>query len=103
MLDHPTLDQLKALRLDGMAAAFTELQAQDAAGDLTHAEWLALLIDREVVSRNTRRFETRMRAARLRHAGAAIEASTIARPASSTRRCSRGWRRRDGSPRDATF
>jgi DNA replication protein DnaC len=73
MLDHPTLDQLKALKLDGMAAAFTELQAQDAAGDLTHAEWLGLLIDREVASRNTRRFETRMRAAKLRHVGAAIE------------------------------
>jgi len=73
MLDHPTLDQLKALRLDGMAAAFTELQAQDAAGDLTHAEWLGLLIDREVASRNTRRFDTRMRAAKLRHVGAAIE------------------------------
>ncbi len=73
MLDHPTLDQLKALRLDGMAEAFTELQAQDAAGDLTHAEWLALLIDREVASRNTRRFQTRMRAAKLRHVGAAIE------------------------------
>ncbi|MBA3587569.1 IS21-like element helper ATPase IstB [Methylibium sp.] len=73
MLDHPTLDQLKALRLDGMAQAFTELQAQDAAGDLAHAEWLALLIDREVASRNTRRFQTRMRAAKLRHLGAAIE------------------------------
>jgi DNA replication protein DnaC len=73
MLDHPTLDQLKALRLDGMAAAFTELQAHDAAGDLTHAEWLGLLIDREVASRNTRRFQTRMRAAKLRHVGAAIE------------------------------
>jgi DNA replication protein DnaC len=73
MLDHPTLDQLKALRLDGMAEAFTELQAQEAAGDLTHAEWLALLIDREVASRNTRRFQTRMRAAKLRQAGAAIE------------------------------
>ncbi len=29
MLDHPTLDHLKALRLDGMAEAFAELQAQD--------------------------------------------------------------------------
>jgi DNA replication protein DnaC len=73
MLDHPTLDQLKALRLDGMADAFTELQAQEAAGDLTHPEWLGLLIDREVASRNTRRFQTRMRAAKLRHVGAAIE------------------------------
>lgn len=73
MLDHPTLDQLRALRLDGMAEAFTELRAQDTAGDLTHAEWLGLLIDREIASRSTRRFQTRMRAAKLRHVGAAIE------------------------------
>ena len=29
MLTHPTLDQLRALRLDGMAQAFAELQTQD--------------------------------------------------------------------------
>jgi len=46
MLTHPTLDQLKALKLDGMADAFVELQAQDGADDLDDAEWLALLIDR---------------------------------------------------------
>ena len=40
MLHHPTLDQLKALRLDGMAEVFIELQAQDATGDPAHAEWL---------------------------------------------------------------
>jgi hypothetical protein len=34
---------------------------------------LALLIDREVADRNTRRFRTRMRAAALRHVGDAIE------------------------------
>lgn len=47
MLDHPTLDRLKALRLDGMAEVLAELQAQDAAADLSHAEWLGLLVDRE--------------------------------------------------------
>ncbi len=73
MLIHPTLNQLKALKLDGMADAFVELQAQDGADDLGHAEWLALLIDREAVNRNTRRFQTRMRSAKLRHVGAAIE------------------------------
>ncbi len=73
MLTHPTLDQLRALRLDGMAEAFAELQAQDDARDLPHADWLALLIDREVADRNTRRFRTRLRAAALRHVGAAIE------------------------------
>ena len=73
MLTHPTLDQLRALRLDGMAEAFAELQAQDGAEDLPHADWLALLIDRELADRNTRRFRTRLRAAALRHVGAAIE------------------------------
>ena len=29
MLDHPTLDQLKTLRLDGMAEAFAKMQSQD--------------------------------------------------------------------------
>ena len=73
MLTHPTLHQLRALKLDGMAEAFVELQVQDSADDLGHADWLALLIDREVADRNTRRFRTRLRAASLRHAGAAIE------------------------------
>ncbi len=73
MLTHPTLEQLRALRLDGMAEAFLELQTQDATTDLSHPEWLGLLVDREVASRNTRRFQTRMRAAKLRHIGAAIE------------------------------
>lgn len=73
MLTHPTLDQLKTLRLDGMAEAFAEMQKQDGTADLTHAEWLGLLIDREATSRETKRFESRMRTARLRHTGAAPE------------------------------
>ena len=73
MLDHPTLDQLKTLRLDGMAEAFAEMQSQDGTADLTHAEWLGLLVDRESSSRETKRFESRMRAAKLRHGGAVPE------------------------------
>jgi DNA replication protein DnaC/transposase len=73
MLTHPTIDQLRTLKLDGMADAFIELQAQDKARDLAHAEWLALLLDREAASRSTRRFQTRLRAARLRHSQASIE------------------------------
>ena len=38
MLTHPTIDQLRALKLDGMADAFVDLQAQDRAKDLDHAE-----------------------------------------------------------------
>jgi DNA replication protein DnaC len=73
MLTHPTLDQLRALRLDGMVQAFIELETQEATRDLAHAEWLALLLDREAANRNTRRFQIRLRAARLRHSQAAIE------------------------------
>ncbi len=73
MLDHPTHALLREMKLDGMAEAFEELQAQDAAVDLSHAEWLGLLIDREAANRTTKRFQTRMRAAKLRHVGAAIE------------------------------
>lgn len=73
MLTHPTVEHLRELKLDGMVQAFNDLQTQDAAADLSHAEWLGVLIDREIASRNTRRFQTRMRAAKLRHIGAAIE------------------------------
>ena len=73
MLTHPTLDQLRALKLDGMADAFLELQQQDAARDLTHAEWLALLLDREIANRTTKRTQIRLRAARLRHSQASVE------------------------------
>jgi DNA replication protein DnaC len=73
MLTHPTLDQLRALKLDGMVQAFIELEAQEEVRNLAHAEWLALLLDRESADRNTRRFQTRLRTARLRHSQAAIE------------------------------
>ena len=73
MLTHPTIDQLRTLKLDGMADAFTELQSQDSAKDLDHAEWLALLLDREAATRNTRRFQSRLRSAKLRHGQASVE------------------------------
>jgi DNA replication protein DnaC len=73
MLDHPTQEQLRRLKLDGMADAFAELQTQDQAADLNHAEWLGLLIDREASNRSTKKFQSRMRTAKLRHVGASIE------------------------------
>jgi len=73
MLSHPTLDQLRSLKLDGMAEAFAELETRDGTADLTRAEWLGLLIDRESASRDTKRFQARMRTARLRHVGACPE------------------------------
>ena len=87
MLIHPTLDQLRALKLDGMAQAFVELEAQEEAGNLAHAEWLALLLDREAASRNTKRFQSRLRVARVT-AKPPSRMSTSEPRGGSTRRCS---------------
>ena len=67
MLTHPTLDQLIALGLQGMAKAFTELNDSDQTAGLRHAEWLALLLDREAVHRHDKRLGARLRSAWLRH------------------------------------
>ena len=72
MLTHPTLDQLRQLGLAGMARAFGELATTAQGGELEHAEWLGLLLDRELAGRQDRRLKARLRYARLRHQ-AAIE------------------------------
>jgi hypothetical protein len=54
-LTHPTLDLLQQLGLNGMAKAFGEIEASGEATALTHPEWLALLLDREVSYRRDRR------------------------------------------------
>ena len=70
MLTHPTIDQLHQLGLAGMARAFLELEANPKSADLSHAEWLALLLDREATERYERRLRARLRYARLRHQAA---------------------------------
>ncbi len=67
MLTHPTFDQLNALGLQGMAKAFRELLDNPEAAGLGHADWLALLLDREAVHRQDKRLGARLRHARLRH------------------------------------
>jgi len=66
LLKHPTLDQLHALGLYGMAKAFVEISDADEANGLGHHEWLGLLLDREVSWRRDKRLSARLRAARLR-------------------------------------
>ena len=70
MLTHPTLDQMHQLGLAGMARAFAELEANPQSADLSHAEWLGLLLDREASDRYERRLRARLRYARLRHQAA---------------------------------
>ena len=56
MLTHPTLDQLRQLGLAGMARAFEDLQSRSG-GELAPAEWLGLLLDREISDRQDRRLK----------------------------------------------
>ena len=66
MLTHPTLNQLQELKLAGMAEAFVDLAESPQAKELSHAEWLALLLDREGSTRTNKRFSRLLRSARLR-------------------------------------
>jgi DNA replication protein DnaC len=66
LLNHPTLDQLHALGLQGMAKAFVEIEAKSEANDLGHREWLWLLLDREASWRRDKRLIARLRYAKLR-------------------------------------
>src|SRR5205807_9193270 len=66
LLTHPMLDQLGQLGLSGMAQAFAELEASDETAALTHADWLGLLLDRELTHRRDKRLAARLRYARLR-------------------------------------
>jgi DNA replication protein DnaC len=72
LLTHPTLEQLRQLGLAGMARAFEELTDNSRGAELDHAEWLGLLLDRELADRQDRRLRARLRYARLRH-NAAVE------------------------------
>nr|WP_195165231.1 IS21-like element helper ATPase IstB [Mesorhizobium sp. NBSH29] len=73
MLTHPTLDQMQALGLGGMATAYRELAEQNNADKLSRDEWLGLMLDRETAIRADKRLTNRLAAARLRFADACIE------------------------------
>ena len=87
MLAHPTLDQLNALGLHGLAKGFKDLEHNAEARGLDHAEWLGLLLEYELTLRRQKQFETRARAARLRHP-ASVEDVNYQSPRGLDRRCS---------------
>jgi DNA replication protein DnaC len=70
VLTHPTIEQMHQLGLAGMARAFAELEANPQSAELSHAEWLGLLLDREATDRYDRRLRARLRYARLRRQAA---------------------------------
>lgn len=68
MLIHPTVERLRSLGLAAMADTLIELQNNAEAAAMPHADWLGLLIDREVTARDNRRLARRLSNARLRQA-----------------------------------
>lgn len=70
MLNHPTLDKLKTLKLTGMHKALAEQSAQGGLPGLSFEERLGLLIDRELTERENRALATRLRNAKLKQAAA---------------------------------
>jgi DNA replication protein DnaC len=73
MLTHPTLDQMAALSLTGMADAWKALAEQDPGHALDRNEWLGLMLDREATARADKRFANRLRNAKMRFPNACIE------------------------------
>jgi len=65
MLNHPTLEKLYQLRLNGMAKAFKEQMELPEADGLSFTDRLALLVDREATERESRHLKIRLRHARL--------------------------------------
>jgi DNA replication protein DnaC len=66
MLSHPTTDRLRELGLAGMARALEEMRRQPDSAKLGFEEQLALLVDREMIERDTKRLHARLRFAGLR-------------------------------------
>jgi hypothetical protein len=64
MLIHPMVERLRGLGLTAMADAFTEMQRNSAADDLSREDWLGLLVDREATARENKRILPRDRPSR---------------------------------------
>ena len=73
MLNEHTLDQLRGLRLDGMARAIEEQATSAAAAALSFDERLTMLVQREVDWRDDKRVTRLLKAARLKVSAACVE------------------------------
>ncbi len=73
MLNEPTMDKLKALRLDALAGAWAEQQKDPEAQKLTFDERLGLLVDAEWLHRENKRLGRALKEAKLRLSHACVE------------------------------
>jgi DNA replication protein DnaC len=74
MLIEPTLDKLRALRLDAFAAAWTEQHKNPELTKLAFDERLGLLVDAECLARENKRLGRLLKEAKLRLSQASVEA-----------------------------
>ncbi len=73
MMMNTTLEQLRGLKLNGMAAGLHDQLSSTGMNSLSFEERMALLVDREVNWRGDKRRERLMKEARLKYPQAAIE------------------------------
>ena len=73
MLNEPTLEKLKTMRLEGLAAAWLEQQQQPNASELSFDERLGLLVDAEWMHRENKKMKRALSEAKLRLAQACID------------------------------
>jgi DNA replication protein DnaC len=73
MLNEPTMEKLKALRLDAMASAWAEQQKSTDISKLTFDERLGLLVEAECLYRENRRLARLLKEAKLKIGQACIE------------------------------
>lgn len=66
MLHQPTIEKLITMRLQGMVDGLEAIEQDEAARDLSFAEKLALIVDRQYTWRQNLAFQQRLRRARLR-------------------------------------
>jgi DNA replication protein DnaC len=73
MLNEPTLEKLRAMRLDGMATSWLEQQKDAAATKLAFDERFAMLVDAEWLHRENRRLTRALKEAKLKLSQACVE------------------------------
>ena len=74
MLMHPTLEKLKALRLDAFATAWQAQQQESALSAVAFDERLGLLVDAEWLARENKRLTRALQEAKLKLSQACLEA-----------------------------
>lgn len=73
MLNEPTLEKLRAMRLDGMAASWVEQHKDAALSKLTFDERFGMLVDAEWLHRENKRLGRALKEAKLKLSQACVE------------------------------